>query len=438
MVENDVIPFDKETDNENLKVTILDNVKFEIFKFFNYKLKDVVQFHSQALYENQILSNHAKCMVTFRGVEFYGFEMLFAALRLQDHLDVLKDLMAVTSPRQAIQKSDEYEGVYYAKRFEERRCRVYVLSQLFKYLSVKEYRDRLRELRGKTLVECPKGHGIGAEATQDLDTNIFHGRNYSGRFTMLIRDMMLELEDKAIAKKEKKLGRKLTADEQEAVIVEVCEQVRNKYENLPQVKADTDAIIDYIKDPKNGISLKRRKLPKEKARPAIDWNTKALVVDFDGCLFDTSVDDDLRKNAKGARNWDAIYKLIPKYKLYDGWKELLAWAKQHGVKIGVLCDAQRTLVEKTMAHFKLPYDVVVGFQPYLDYPNPIRGNQMMNKLTVREKQILYIGTTKDSEKQARCCQFKFVGGTWGANGVKDLKVPKIDNPKEAIKLLEEL
>lgn len=102
MIENDVIPFDEETANEDFKVTILDNVKFEIFRFFDYKLKDVVQFHSQALYENQILSNHAKCMVTFRGVEFYGFEMLFAALRLQDHLDVLKDLMAVTSTAQAI------------------------------------------------------------------------------------------------------------------------------------------------------------------------------------------------------------------------------------------------------------------------------------------------------------------------------------------------
>ena len=437
MMENDVIPFNKETNDEHLKVTILDNIEFEIFKHFDYKLKDVVQFHSKALYENQVMSNHYNCIVTFRGVEFYGFEMLFAALRLQEHPEVLKDLMGVTSTAQAIKKSDDYADVYYKNRFEERRCRVYVLSQLFKYLSVKEYRDRLRELRGKTLVECPNGHGMGAEATQDLDTNVFHGRNYSGRFTMLIRDMMLDLEDEAIAKRAKALGRQLTAEEQEAVILEVCEQVRDKYENLPQVKADTDVIIDYIKDPRNGISLKRKPLLKKPVRPAIDWEGKALVVDFDGCLFDTSVDDDLRKNVKGARDWDAIYKLIPQYKLYDGWKDLLAWAKAHGVKIGILCDAQRTLVEKTMAHFKLPYDVVVGFQPYLDYPNPIRGNQMMNKLAVREKQVLYIGTSKDSEKQARCCQFKFVGGTWGADGVKDLKVPLIDSPKAAVKLLEE-
>ena len=215
-----------------------------------------------------------------------------------------------------------------------------------------------------------------------------------------------------------------------------CNQVREKFENLPQVKADTDVVINYIKEPKNDISLTREKKIKVKTVPEIDWSSKAIVLDFDGCLFDTSVDDDLRKNAKGPRDWDAIYKLIPKYKLYPGCRELLAWARENGVKIGVLCDAKRDLVEKAMDHFKLPYDVVVGFQPYISYPNPIRGNMLLNKLNVREKQVLYIGTTKASEKQARCCQFKFVGGQWGADEVRELKVPMVESPQDAIELVK--
>lgn len=428
--------------DENLEISVLDGIKIKIHQYQEYRLEDIVQFHSQAYAENQVMSNHYNCIISFKGIEFYGFEMIFAALRVVKHLEELKGIMAASSASAAKKVINDYEKRHPDIDFEEehiseQQLRIYSMCQLFKYLSVKEYRDRLRELRGKILVECPNGHRDFAEANQNLDTNIFRGRNFSGRNTMLVRDMMLPLEDEAIRNKEKKLGRKLTDDEQEDVILEVCEQVRTKFENLPQVIADTEAVVNYIKDPRNGIPLKRKKL-KPYEKPIIDKLSKAIIVDFDGCLFDTSVDDAIRKNAKGSRNWDAIYSLIPQYKLYKGWVELLTWARDNNIKIGVLCDAQRELVEKTMRHFKLPYDAVVGFQPYLDYPNPIRGNQMLNKLFVREKQVLYVGTTKDSEKQARCSQFKFVGGSWGTNEVSGLNVPIIDNPREAIKMVENL
>lgn len=428
--------------DEDYEVTILDGIKFKLYKPYNYRLQDIVQFHSEAYEENQMMSNHYNCIVRFRGVEFYGFEMMFHSMKFSEHPEPLKEVMAAPSARKAKNISMEYRNLYFDGVFKERWYRVYVLSQLFKYLSVKEYRDRLRELRGQTLVECPNGHGTSAEATQDLETNIFSGRNYSGRFTMLIRDMMLPLEDAAIEKKEAELGRKLTDDEQDKVILEVCEQVRDKYENLPQVKADTDAVIDYIKDPKNGISLKRKKL-KPYVKPNIDWLSKGIVMDFDGCLFDTSIDDEIRKRKRkrGEKELDLekdVFPLIPQYKLYDGWADLLKWAKKNKIKIGVLCNASRKLVEATMKHFKLPFDAVIGRQPYVDYPNPIRGNQLQNKLGIREKQVIYIGTNKNAEKQARCNQFKFVGGKWGDNDVMDLNVPLIDNPKEAIDIVKAL
>lgn len=428
--------------DEDYEVTILDGVKFKLYKPYNYRLQDIVQFHSEAYEENQMMSNHYNCIVRFRGVEFYGFEMMFHSMKFSEHPEPLKEVMAAPSARWAKKISMKYRNLYFDGAFKERWYRVYVLSQLFKYLSVKEYRDRLRELRGQTLVECPNGHGTSAEATQDLKTNIFSGRNYSGRFTMLIRDMMLPLEDAAIEKKEAELGRKLTDDEQDKVIFEVCEQVRDKYENLPQVKADTDAVIDYIKDPKNGISLKRKKL-KPYIKPNIDWLSKGIVMDFDGCLFDTSIDDEIRKRKRkrGEEKMDMetdVFPLIPQYKLYDGWADLLNWAKNNKIKIGVLCNASRTLVVKTLEHFNLPYDCVVGFDPYVNYPNPIRGNRVLNSLNIREKQVIYIGTNKNAEEQARSNQIKFVGGKWGDNDVMDLNVPLIDNPKEAIDIVKAL
>ena len=51
---------------------------------------------------------------------------------------------------------------------------------------------------------------------------------------------------------------------------------------------------------------------------------------------------------------------------------------------------------------------------------------------------MYIGTTKASEKQARCCQFKFVGGQWGSDEVRELKVPMVERPQDAIELVKTL
>ena len=63
-----------ELKDEDYEITIFDGVKFKIFKFYDYHLKDIVQFHSRALLENQVMSNHYNCIVTFRGVEFTGLK----------------------------------------------------------------------------------------------------------------------------------------------------------------------------------------------------------------------------------------------------------------------------------------------------------------------------------------------------------------------------
>ena len=64
----------------------------------------------------------------------------------------------------------------------------------------------------------------------------------------------------------------------------------------------------------------------------------------------------------------------------------------------------------------------------------------MEKLNVRENQILYVGDSLDDEKQARSNMFKFVGAVWSSENEKELRenCDVIENPREIIPLLQSL
>lgn len=132
--------------------------------------------------------------------------------------------------------------------------------------------------------------------------------------------------------------------------------------------------------------------------------------------------------------------MIPKYKLYDGWQEVFEFAKENKIKIGIISVASSELIKRAIESFKLPIEVVIGYQPYIEKPNPILGNMVMEKLNVRENQILYVGDSLDDYKQARSSMMKFVGAVWGSEHEKELreKCDVIENPREIIPLLQSL
>ena len=64
-------------------VTILDSMPFTTREQFRIPVKECVQFHSKALPENQVLSNHYDCIIRYRDCEFYSVEQLFLALTIR-------------------------------------------------------------------------------------------------------------------------------------------------------------------------------------------------------------------------------------------------------------------------------------------------------------------------------------------------------------------
>lgn len=388
------------------KNVILDGVELK-YEEHAYPIDDVILYSSKVEPENRMLGHHYECLITFRGVEFYGVEQMHSALKFNERPYILNDIMTAESGVQAKSRSHKYAKMYlYDSDYNLKDARITALCFLFKYLSVKEYRDRLRELKGKTLFEN-KGSYEGGNRMND-DKTMLIGNNGDGRSMMAVRDMMLRYEDEAITQAEQQKGRSLTDVEREEVINGVLATVRAKFENDPQVKADSDNIIEYIKKHTDIIALKRY-WPEE--------NAKAIIVEFDNCVFDTSVDDEVRK-AKGAKvtNWNKFYKeYIPKYKLHDGWREVFEWADANGVLIGVLGKAKTDLVRRTFEANGIRYNAI----EYASNANRQHGYDIIDGLKVRPEQVLcYISASKQGVKQAKESGFRFFAATWGTTDTK--------------------
>lgn len=419
-------------------ITILDGIPFNPFEEFHIPVGECIQFHSKALPENKVLSNHYDCIIRFRDCEFYSVEQLFLALTYSDSKKILRDIMSCT---RGIKAKSLCKHNYENDRdwdFDEKQYRIIALCHLYKYLSVKEYRDRLRETYPQTLVECPNGRDYEFGLVQNLETNLFEGNNCSGRTTMIVRNMMLDLENNAIKKRETTLGRTLTNDEREETINEVCAEVRAKFDSDKIVLRDSRQLFKFIEE-ENIPKIKTRR-PVPMSVPIIDRNHRCLVLDFDFTIFDTSVDNNYRK-CSGKKDLNKAFELIPEYKLYSGWREVFDWCVKNSVKIGVISEASRKLIETAFAHFSIPYDVVIGWQQYIDKPNPILGNQLMSKLNIREEQIVYIGDSLMDDVQARCSKFRFYGAVWNDPDNEPFTskgIPIIKHPMEIIKVLESI
>ena len=163
----------------------------------------------------------------------------------------------------------------------------------------------------------------------------------------------------------------------------------------------------------------------------------ALVLDFDSTLFDTTASKELRA-VRGTKNWDSIYSKITEFRLYEGWRDVLDWAKSNGVKIGILSTAKAELIKKTIEYHNVKVDAVVGWQRYKKKPNIILGKMLLKRLNVREEQILYVGDSIIDEQQAQCSNFRFAAATWHSENKEEfekLGVSILSNPREVIDLM---
>jgi phosphoglycolate phosphatase-like HAD superfamily hydrolase len=134
---------------------------------------------------------------------------------------------------------------------------------------------------------------------------------------------------------------------------------------------------------------------------------KVLILDFDHTLFNTDADREVRKNSK-VKDWDLIYSKIPEYRLYKVFND----AKAEGVKIAIISTAKKELIHRTLKHFKLDCDVIVGWQRCYQKPNQKLVEMALKKLKVCKEEVVSIGDSVLDKQMSVNGEVRFIGAIW--------------------------
>lgn len=169
---------------------------------------------------------------------------------------------------------------------------------------------------------------------------------------------------------------------------------------------------------------------------------KNIIFDFDNTLVDTSVTQPLRKQP--SKNWEEIYSLIPQCRMYDGITELMTFLKDNNIKTGVATFAQRQLAQKTLNHFNLGIDVIVGHERFLKKkPHPDSIFKVLKKLNAEATETIGVGDKATDIQAYQSANLAItVGCTWGLSTDEEIQELKnsnpdyiINHPKELINIL---
>lgn len=149
---------------------------------------------------------------------------------------------------------------------------------------------------------------------------------------------------------------------------------------------------------------------------------KALILDFDMTLFDTRADNDVRKAKKGKDiDWDEVHSVIPQYRLYDGWRDVFAWCKANNIKIGIVSTAKTELINRTLTHFDIECDAVVGWQLFVRKPSGKLVDMAIKKLKVAKEDVVSIGDSIIDKQMSDNGGVRFIGATWDSEDIDELQ-----------------
>lgn len=166
---------------------------------------------------------------------------------------------------------------------------------------------------------------------------------------------------------------------------------------------------------------------------------RAIILDFDKTLFNTSVDNEAREN----KDWDKVYSLIPQYELYEGWREVLKWTKENNIKVAIISGAKTELITKTLEYHKVEVDAVVGYQFMKPKPSRRLVNLALKKLGgILRKNVISIGDHILDRDMSHNGRVRFVGAVWDCQHPEHAeelrKGETISSPIEVIDLLKRM
>ncbi len=156
---------------------------------------------------------------------------------------------------------------------------------------------------------------------------------------------------------------------------------------------------------------------------------KAVLVDFDGTLFDTWTNPYTKGEKKF--DWKEVEKNIPNCALYEGWSEVFAWLKSNNIPIGIVSHCTKGYITKTLKYWKLT-DVFKCVLTRYGYGNRYTGRVSKDKLMhlalenedfkgIHPSEVLYLSDQAKDMPVTRLAGLEPVGCLWGSKEKEELQ-----------------
>lgn len=160
-----------------------------------------------------------------------------------------------------------------------------------------------------------------------------------------------------------------------------------------------------------------------------------IIFDLDLTIINSSIAETPRKN----RVWSEVYKLIPKFTLYDGIIDAMTILLNNEIKICIVTSSPGSYCSKVLSHWHIPYDYTVCYHDTTNkkpHPEPII--KAVQHLKVAPSNILSLGDRDIDIIASNQANVPSVACLWGAEDTNTLinSKPKftINSPSELIEL----
>ncbi len=157
---------------------------------------------------------------------------------------------------------------------------------------------------------------------------------------------------------------------------------------------------------------------------------KAVLVDFDGTLFDTWKNPYTQEGKKGKIDWKEVEKNIPNCPLYEGWREVFAWLKTNNIPIGIVSHCTKGYITKTLKYWKLTdvfKCVLTRYGLGTRYTGKVSKDELMRLALENEdfkgihpSEVLYLSDQAKDMPVTRLAGLEPVGCLWGSKEKEEL------------------
>ena len=144
-------------------------------------------------------------------------------------------------------------------------------------------------------------------------------------------------------------------------------------------------------------------------------------------LDQTLVDSHLLEGARRKRQWSLVYQLISKKAaLYDGMDEVLQTIRNSGVRIAIVSSAPRPYIERMVACFNIPRDVIIGYHDAPRKPSPAPMIKALSLLGASPLDAISFGDRDIDIISSRAAGVTSVACYWGTETPEELKRAQAD------------